>query len=322
MPITGADFEELVQPFFKLMFEKLGFIVIQVRKQTSGTQNGFDISVSVLDRDSGTEYEFFFECKYYTTANLEWAEIFNKQLQLEASCHKPTAFIALSPLCNLSNINHNIQSKIVEKFKYPVDFWTPDKDIDKMFALDRSVYERVFDKKCDFEIDEDKEVERMRLIIKKLIERKKALQYLDIVRIETAARDPSEEYMLKTTLDDKLNSIMKDDDYRRIEYHQIRVDYKVYLEDLVDVNPTLRDQIINWENNLRLKADRLTNNFKLDNQYTPAKFFHDFFQDAEKEILTFYKDFSLKGDKERLLYGVILELAAQCPLDWSKDERN
>ncbi len=57
----------------------------------------------------------------------------------------------------------------------------------------------------------------------------------------------------------------------------------------------------------------------MDDQYTPAHFFHDFFEIAEIEILTFYKDFELKGDKEKLLHGVVFELAAKCPLDWRKN---
>ena len=69
---------------------------------------------------------------------------------------------------------------------------------------------------------------------------------------------------------------------------------------------------------MRLKADRLTKKFNIDETYSSANFFHDFFNEAEQEILTFYKDFELKGDKEKLLHGVVMELAAQCPLDWRK----
>lgn len=146
MAITGSDFEKLVEPFFRKIFKEMGFLVIQVRKQDSGDQNGFDISVLFLDDDE-QEREFFIECKYYTTANLYWVDIFSKQLQLEASSHTPTAFIALSPLRNLTNIEHNIQAKFINQFKYPVDFWTPDKDVEKLFALDTNVYKKVFNKK-------------------------------------------------------------------------------------------------------------------------------------------------------------------------------
>lgn len=322
MPITGSDFEKIVKPFFKDIFEKMGFIVIQVRKQDAGDQNGFDISIRFLD-DNDQEREIFLECKYYTTAKLEWADIFNKQMQLDASSYKPAAFIALSPLRDLSNIDHNIQANAVKNFKYPVDFWTPDKDVNKLFAIDDEVYKKVYDKpKCDVTIDKGRELKRIKAIINNLIQQKDALQYADLIRIEETDKEPTEDASLKTTLDEKLNSVMDSNNEHRILYHRIRANYKIYLESLVDLNPNLRENILNWEDNLRLKASRLTGNFGIDENYTPQKFFHDFFSEAEKEILTFYSDFELKGDKEKLLHGVVFELAAQCPLDWRKNGRS
>lgn len=319
MAITGSDFEKLVQPFFKNIFDEMGFSVIQVRKQDSGTQNGFDISVLFFD-DNGQEREFFIECKYYTTAKLDWAEIFNKQLQLEASSHNPTAFIVLSPLRDLSNIDHNVQASVVSKFKYPVDFWTPDKDIKKLFALDEDVYKKIFDEpECNESIVRTTELKRIKAIVLNLIQKKDALKYADLVTIPETDKLPTEDANLRTTLDIKLNSILTEDDTNRIEYHRIRANYKVYLEYLNDLNPTLRSNILMWESNLRLKAYRLTGKFNIDETYTPLKFFYDFFDEAEKEILTFYKDFELIGDKEKLLHGVVFELAAQCPLDWRRN---
>jgi hypothetical protein len=322
MAITGSDFEKLVQPFFKKIFEEMGFLVIQVRKQDSGTQNGFDISVSFFD-DNDQEREFFIECKYYTTAQLEWSEILNKQLQLEASSHNPTAFIVLSPLKNLSNIDHNVQASVVNKFKYPVDFWTPDKDVKKLFALDEVVYKKVFDvTECDETIIHESELKRIKAMIINLIQKKEALKYADVIAIQETNKSPTEDANLRTTLDAKLNSILTENDENRIKYHRIRANYKVFLEELNDLNPSLRNNILDWESDLRLKADRLTGNFNIDDTYTPKKFFYDFFNEAEKEILTFYKDFKLKGDKEKLLHGVVFELAAQCPLDWRRNGTN
>ncbi|MDP3470236.1 MAG: hypothetical protein Q8S14_00075 [Algoriphagus sp.] len=319
MAITGSDFEKLVEPFFRKIFKEMGFLVIQVRKQDSGDQNGFDISILFLDDDE-QDREFFIECKYYTTANLYWVDIFSKQLQLEASSHNPTAFIALSPLRNLTNIEHNIQSKFIDQFKYPVDFWTPDKEIEKLFALDEEVYKKVFNKSnCDIVFDREVELNRIKAIINNLIQKKEALRFADVISIQDSDKDPNEDSSLKTTLDEKLDSILSKDDEHRIRYHRIRANYKVFVDGLSDLNPSLRENILNWESNLRLKADRLTSNFNIDDTYTPKRFFHDFFNEAEKEILTFYKDFELKGDKEKLLQGVVFELAAQCPLDWRKN---
>ncbi|MEA5140585.1 hypothetical protein [Arcicella rigui] len=319
MAITGSDFEKLVKPFFRKIFQEMEFLVIQVRKQDSGDQNGFDISVLFLDDDE-QEREIFIECKYYTTAKLEWADIFNKQLQLEASSHTPTAFIALSPLRDLSNIDHNIQSKVLKHFKYPVEFWTPDKEIEKLFALDTEVYKKIFNKiSCDILIDRATELQRIKAIINNLIQKKEALRFADVILIKETDKDPDEDAILKTTLDEKLNSVLSEDDEHRVFYHRVRANYKVYLDSLIDLNPELRTNIKNWQDNMRIKAHRLTHKFNINSSYTPQEFFHDFFEEAEKEILTFYSDFKLKNDQQKLLHGVVFELAAECPLDWRKN---
>jgi hypothetical protein len=318
MVITGEDFERLVKPFFKELFEKMGFFILEVRKQNAGTQNGFDIAVTFLD-DNGIERQVFIECKYYTSAKLDWSEIVTKQVQLESSNYKVTGFILLSPLRNLSNIEDNTQKWMIKKFKYPVEFWTPDKDVKKLFAIDKLLYKQVFGKDCDFDIIIDDEIKNIKIKINLLIDKYEALKFSEIIRINDCLQEPNEEKGLKTNLDEKLNSILSEDDEVRIDYHRIRANYKVYLEELSDLNTELRTNILEWEDNLRLKANRLTNKFRIDKDYTPVNFFHDFFEIAEAEILSFYKDFELKGHKEKLLQGVVFELAAKCPLDWRKN---
>lgn len=322
MPITGSDFEKIVKPFFRRIFEDMGFVVIEVRNQDSGNQNGFDISILFFD-DNDIERHFFIECKYYTTANLYWADIFNKEMQLNSSNYNPTAFIALSPLRNLSNIDHNIQAKAIDQFGFPVDFWTPDKNVNHMFALDEDLYKKVFDcDECDLNIDHTNELDRIKCLVNNLIHKKEAIQFANWIIILDAENLPKEDEKLKTNLDEKLNAIFNEDDDRRIEYHKLRANYKVYLASLEDLAPDLRTQIINWENNLRIKAKRLSDKFSFDETYSPQKFFYDFFEIAEKEILTFYDDYKLKGDREKLLNGVVFELAAQCPLDWRNNGAN
>jgi hypothetical protein len=152
-----------------------------------------------------------------------------------------------------------------------------------------------------------------------LIQQKDALQFADIISINDSTEDPNEDAGLKTTLDEKLNSVLQPDDENRILFHRVRANYKVYIESFTDIDSELRTNILKWESNLRLKASRLTMNFNMDDTYTPQQFFRDFFKEAENEILTFFKDFELKGDREKLLQGVVFELAAQCPLDWRKN---
>ena len=317
MRITGTDFEDLVEPFFRTIFEKMGFFVLQVRNQNSGSQDGFDIGIVFLD-DEEEERKIFIECKYYTVSRLNWGEIFNKEVQLESSNHNPTAFILLSPLRNLSNIDYNTQAKVLKSFKFPVEFWTPDMEVEKIFALDEELYKKVFDKKkCDVIINKNEEINKLKVRVNLLIKKKELLKYSGIIKINDSTNDPVEESLLKTNLDEKLNSILDVNDEKRIDFHRHRANYKVFLEELLDVNTELRNNILAWENDMRLKADRLTQKFEIDEDYTPKNFFHDFFEEAEKELITFYKDFEIKGDRQKLLNGVVFELAAQCPLNWN-----
>ena len=67
-----------------------------------------------------------------------------------------------------------------------------------------------------------------------------------------------------------------------------------------------------------MKAERLTLQFQSDSTYSATKFYGEFFNTAEQSLLEFYNSNNLEGDSEKLLHGVVLELAAECPLNWNK----
>ena len=69
---------------------------------------------------------------------------------------------------------------------------------------------------------------------------------------------------------------------------------------------------------MRYRAKRLTKKFNFDSSYNSQQFYIDFFEDAEKQLLSFYAENELKEDSEKLLNGIVFELAAECPLDWRK----
>ncbi|MCE4562850.1 restriction endonuclease [Maribellus sp. CM-23] len=317
MAITGTDFEALIKPFFSKLFKDMGFVVLEVRNQDSGTQNGFDIKI-VFDDNNSKERYLFIECKYYKSAKLDWSEIFTKQIELQSSNYNPTAFIMLSPLQNLSNINDNAQIEFEKIVKFPVEFWTPDKELEELFALDKNIYEKVYDKPCEIEVDKENQLKVTRTRIELILKKKDVFQFSNCIRIKEANRKPNEDSSMVTTLDTKLNSVLDEDDEDRIYYHQLRVNYKVFLEDMQDVNNDLRLKILNWQDNMRARAKRLTNKFNLNPSYNSQMFYHDFFEDAEKQLLTFYEKNDLKDDEEKLLNGIVFELAAECPLDWRK----
>lgn len=331
--VTGTEFEALTEPFLSNLFTEMGYNVLHVRRQGSGTQDGFDISIDF--HTNGNEYKFYFECKYYEQASLNFYSLFIKILQLESSFQDNIgAFIGLSPKVNVSNIEERIRKNIlmpddfsdpnrVLNIAFPVSLWTPDYNIDEIFSIDSTLYEKIYPKQpFNKNISRDQILENTRSKIELLISQKELLKTKSsrLINIDECNRKPIEHESYKTTLDNKLDSVLKqNDDYRGV-LHDIRADYKVYLENLQDVNPTLRNDILRWQDEMRLKAHRLTKQFQINENYTSTNFFFDFFKSAEDSLNVFYNDYELKGDREKLLYGVVMELAAQCPLNWEKEQ--
>lgn len=132
----GAAFEERALGYLKGLFEQLGFPVTEARRQSAGTQNGFDIRIGFLD-DNRRERKFYFECKDYTSV-ISWNDIGVKILELHASSHRPDGYIALSPHVDFSNINLNLLEKLAHTVQAPILYWTPETQVKEYFSLDAS----------------------------------------------------------------------------------------------------------------------------------------------------------------------------------------
>lgn len=331
--VTGTEFEALTKLFFSDLFTEMGYNVLHVRRQDSGTQDGFDISIDFYAND--IEYKFYFECKYYEQSSLRAESLIIKIIQLVSSFQDDIgAFIGLSPKVNITNIEERIRKNIlmpddfsntqILNLNFPISLWTPDYNVDEIFSINPTLYNKIYPKQpFNKNISRDQILENTKSKIDLLISQKELLRAKSsrLINIDECNRKPMEHESYKTTLDNKLDSILKQDDNYRDVLHDIRADYKVYLENLQDVNPTLRNDILKWQDEMRLKAHRLTKQFQIDESYTSKKFFIDFFKSAEDSLNVFYNDCELKGDREKLLQGVVMELAAECPLNWEK-ERN
>lgn len=310
----GTDFEIKTCDFLKALFEELGFHVIEARRQITGTQNGFDILIKFFD-EYDRERNFHFECKDYETA-LNWEKISIKILELSATGYEVDCFFAISPKIDITNIHHHLANDLPNKVNFPIKHWTPETCIKEYFALDPEIYKKIYGEDSP-DIDKERTKQKIRTVIKNILAQKDTLKFTGTIEIKEADREPDEDAELKTTLDRKLNSVLGVDDPLRESYHQMRCNYKIYLEDLHDINNQLRSQIINWQENMRIKAVRLTKKFQSEPDYSAVKFFYDFFEIAEKSMLTFMADYQLRGDDEKLLNGLIFELAAECKLNWS-----
>lgn len=310
----GTDFEINTCKFLKTLFEELGFFVIEARQQKSGTQNGFDVLIKFVD-EYGKERNFHFECKDYETP-LNWEKISIKTLELSAMTYSVDGFFAISPKIDISNIYHHLANDLPNKVNFPIKHWTPETCVKEYFALDSEIYNAVY--KVDAPvIDRNRVLDKLKAIFKIVLDHKDALSFTGAINIKKADKEPNEDGEMKTTLDRKLNSVLSEDDPIRDDYHKQRCDYKIYLEELQDVNNQLRSQVIQWQDNMRLKAERLTRKFQTQSEYTAKNFFYDFFDTAEKDLIRFLTDNHLRGDEQKLLNGVIFELAAECKLNWS-----
>lgn len=313
----GTDFELNTCAFLEALFKELGFLVIEARQQKTGTQNGFDVLIQFVD-DYGKERNFHFECKDYTSP-LNWEKISIKILELSAMGYSVDGFFAVSPKIDISNIHHHLANDLPNKVNFPVRHWTPESSVKEYFALAPEIYKEIYGEEAP-RIDRDHILAKLKALISIVLNHKDTLSFADAIHIKEADREPTEDGELKTTLDRKLNSVLPEDDPERAEYHQQRCDYKLYLEELQDVNNQLRTKIIQWQDNMRIKAARLTSKFQTQPDYSSVKFFYDFFEAAETSLLVFLKDNQLTGDDQKLLNGVVFELAAECKLNWAANK--
>jgi len=86
---------------------------------------------------------------------------------------------------------------------------------------------------------------------------------------------------------------------------------------LQDIDNNLRLNILNWQNDLRSVAKRLTKKFQLKG-YSTEDFFFEFFEVADQRLMHFLQNEHYSGQIDKLLNGIVFELAAECPLDWRK----
>lgn len=314
MTKKGDDFEETTREFVKRLFPELGYTILSGRKQKSGTQYGFDIFIEFLD-DLDMAKLFLFECKDYSK-EVEWNKLEHKILQVDASSYDPTAFIGISPKTDISNVNHHLWENLQKKVKFPIMLWSPETDVINFFALYEDIYSRIYGDKAKITIDRKKYLKKIKSIIDFLINEKTLLNCVKKITIKDSEKKPNENEGFTTNLDKKLDAVLEPGDLDRIMYHKFRCDYKIYLEELEDVDNALRKNIIEWQNNLRIKAHRLTKKYN-DLGGDPKTFFHEFFDIASTSMNAFLTNNEYRCDTdEKLLHGVIFELAAECPLNW------
>ena len=167
MKNDGKYFEEQTKIFFSFLFKKLGYIVHKERMQFNGTQDGFDIQFIIGDQY--IEKNIFIECKDYST-DLKFGNIYAKAHDLESNYdfNKNDIALFISPRANFGNNRNPEKSEPVfnnRKFDFYIRLLELNNGVDKLFAIDPNVYEKIYKKKCTLNVDVDYELENFKSIL-------------------------------------------------------------------------------------------------------------------------------------------------------------
>jgi hypothetical protein len=156
--IKEASFEISVQKYFIRLFEKMGFNIIEIRRQTP-KQHGFNIFLKFLDENE-CEKSLHFECMDYSN-NTNWSNLIINIHEIDSLSFIPNGFVALSPKSELTNKNRHILDSIQKKISFPIEFWDTNNFIEEMFALDKYIYFCIYGSDCNLEIDENKVLQKI-----------------------------------------------------------------------------------------------------------------------------------------------------------------
>lgn len=159
----GKELELAVKVHFENLLEQIGLEVIKNRRQNSGTQDGFDNEIVVVDSCYDRK-KIYIECKDYTK-NLSYSEAIVKIPQIISS-YTPDLLLFVSPHRQFSNpFNDTRLVNFYSEFKVPIQFLTPDNRVEELFALDKDLYQKIYQKEIDFEVNDAKILDRFEKII-------------------------------------------------------------------------------------------------------------------------------------------------------------
>ena len=159
----GKNLEIQVKYLFKKIFKEIGFYVHKARIQNAGTQDGFDDEFKIIDEFYRT-YNIYVECKDYTT-KLNYSEAITKIPQIISS-YNPDILIFVSPHKPFGNpFNDSRLDNFYNNFKTPIEFLTPDNEVEKFIALDRKLYQDIYKKEVPFEVNRKQILENFKKFI-------------------------------------------------------------------------------------------------------------------------------------------------------------
>lgn len=146
MAKKGGDLEILAIDFLDLIFKELKFTVVRKRIQLSGSQDGYDNMVEIVD-EKYLSRSIYSECKDYTT-ELNYTDALIKLPQIASTHQDVDLVLFISPKKNFNNIFEEKRNKpfleSIENFHFKVAFLTPETDIQKYFSLYPEIYRKAY----------------------------------------------------------------------------------------------------------------------------------------------------------------------------------
>lgn len=142
----GGAFELLAKDFLERILTELKYEVVRSRSQNSGTQDGYDNLVVVVD-SRFKRHLIYVECKDYST-KLGYADALEKIPHIISTHGNIDLLLFISPLRDFSNPNEDTK---LEGFYQvlagpcPMEFLTPNAFVREYFSLYPDLYEQLYD---------------------------------------------------------------------------------------------------------------------------------------------------------------------------------
>lgn len=142
----GGDLEILAIEFLELIFRELKYTVVRKRIQVSGSQDGYDNAIEIIDNKYLSKV-IYSECKDYTT-ELNYTDAIIKLPQIATTHENIDLVLFISPKRNFTNIFEETRNKpFLESLannNFKVAFLSPETEIHKYFSLYPEIYKKAY----------------------------------------------------------------------------------------------------------------------------------------------------------------------------------
>jgi hypothetical protein len=160
MTKKGGDLEILAMDFLVKIFTELQFAVVRKRIQLSGSQDGYDNAIDIVN-NKYLSRSIYSECKDYTT-ELNYTDAMIKLPQLASTHDKIDLALFISPRRKFSNIFEETRNRpfleSLANTHFKVGFLSPDTDVEKFFSLYPEIYKKAFNTEAPILKKEEREV--------------------------------------------------------------------------------------------------------------------------------------------------------------------